>query len=43
MLAAEARRAVTFHAKGMPRFAFPCPVDRLDGSDKPIAGLVTGY
>ena len=38
MLAAEAERAVTFHVNGIPRFAFPGRVDRLDGSDKPIAG-----
>ncbi len=38
MLAAEAERAVTFHVDGIPRLAFFGRVDRLDGSDKPIAG-----
>jgi hypothetical protein len=38
MLAAEAERAMTFHIDGVRRFAFLGRVDRLDGSNKAIAG-----
>jgi hypothetical protein len=38
MLTAESESAMTFHVDGIPCFAFPGHVDRLDGSNKPIAG-----
>jgi hypothetical protein len=38
VLTAKAESAMTFHVDRIPRFAFPSRVDRLDGSDEPIAG-----
>jgi hypothetical protein len=40
MLTAEPQRAMTFHVDGISGFAFPGDVDRLDGSNKLIAGWV---